>query len=224
MSQIAIIPARAGSKGLPGKNVRELNGKPLIAYTIQAAIESSVFDDILVTSDDPKVLDCAKELNVRAIERPRELSTDEVSLVPVVEHAFKTVKQDFDGFALLQPTSPLRNALHIQEAFRLFATGEYKSVVSVCKIDHPPQKALLMDGTELSPLTNWDDLYKNRQDLKPAYRQNGALWFVDRMTFQQNKRFVSAPVGAYEMCEQDSIDIDTLDDFIKIEKILSGKC
>lgn len=218
---IAIIPARAGSKGLPGKNVRLLAGLPLIAHTIKAAVESKVFSKVLVTSDDHQALKVAESLGVIPITRPAELALDDTTMAAVVNHILSLdVAIDASAFALLQPTSPLRNAQHIKECAKVFSFKDYRSVVSVCLLEHPPQKSLIIQGGGLQPLTSWSHLNQNRQSLEPAYRQNGAMWFVKCAAFLKEQRFVIAPAGAYVMDEDASIDIDTMRDFDRTEQIL----
>lgn len=223
-SIIAIVPARAGSKGLPGKNTRPLAGRPLVEHTIVAALESGVFARVLVTSDDPEVLQIAGCHDVVPIVRPKELTADDTPMAPVVEHLLALEEAGTaETFALLQPTSPLRQARHIQECAALLQSGAYSSAVGVCQLEHPPQKALTIEEGHLSPLFSWEALNQNRQDITPAYRQNGSMWFLKREAFLETKRFVVSPAVAYVMGEGDSIDIDTEEDFARAEKILAQR-
>jgi len=228
MSLIAIIPARAGSKGVPGKNTRLLAGRPLVAYTIDAALTSNCFAAVYVTSDDPIVLNLAIAQGAQAIQRPTELADDHSSMNAVIRHVLDHLSAGGhvmgDAFALLQPTSPLRSAQHLKEAAALFAKGDCQSVVGVCRNEHPPQKSLAIGKNgHLSPLWTWESLHANRQDLGESYRQNGALWLLRWEAFQATGRFVVDPALPYVMNAADSVDIDSLDDFEAAEAILRGQ-
>jgi len=221
MSLIAIIPARAGSKGLPKKNIKLLAGRPLVAHTITAAMKSNVFDKVLVTSDDVEVLQIASDLGACSIHRPQELAGDDVTMALVVRHVLGLCEaSEAKAFALLQPTSPLRTAEHIKECAGLFMAGNYSSAVSVCSLDHPPQKAMLIENSHLLPLVSWKMLNQNRQQLNLTYRQNGAMWFVNLEKFMSEDRFVIDPAMPFIMDDVNSIDIDNANDFAVAEKLL----
>lgn len=224
LSVLAIIPARGGSKGLPGKNIRLLNGLPMIAHTIIAALESDVFSQIVVTSDDPEILSISIGYGAETIKRPPELAGDHVEMSLVVNHVLehKTISNGVDSFALLQPTSPLRNAKHIIECAQIFSNGSFNTAVGVCELEHPPQKSLIMKNGVLVPLTSWDHLNQNRQSLDKSFRQNGSMWFVNRKEYIAAQRFMIAPVFGYLMSQDESIDIDTLEDFQQADNLSKG--
>ncbi|ELV2779730.1 acylneuraminate cytidylyltransferase family protein, partial [Enterobacter cloacae] len=150
--KIALIPARGGSKRLPDKNIKLLNGKPLIAWTIIAARESGLFDDIIVSTDSENIASLAKKFgaNVPFI-RPQNLSDDTATTAEVVRHAVDFIQQaekvSIDIICLLQPTSPLRTATHIKEAFNLYKEKKAKSVISVCKVEHSLQLCNQLSNT-----------------------------------------------------------------------------
>lgn len=223
MQRIAIIPARGGSKGLPGKNVKSLAGKPLVQHTIEAALQSGVFDGVFVTSDDDSVLKIADALGAICISRPQHLARDDTPMTPVVEHVLGLDQAaSVCNFALMQPTSPLRNARHVLECASLFVPGAVSSVVSVCLSEHPPQKTLAIKDGLAVPLFSWGALNQNRQTLTPAYRQNGAIWIVDSKRFLTERRFVIPPAVPYIMDVTDSYDIDTLEEFECVEQRMSN--
>lgn len=227
MSVVAIIPARAGSKGVAGKNTRLLKGRPLIAHTIDAALHSGCFAGIYVTSDDDRVLALAEKMGVTPIRRPAHLAHDTAEMADVVRHVAACGAVAIGGaagaeaFVLLQPTSPLRTAAHIQACVELFRSRACASVVSVCALPHPAQKALLLEHGVLTPACGWENLGRNRQELAPSYRQNGAVWVVRWDAFLQRGNFVIPPAAAYEMSERDSLDIDCEADFAVAETALA---
>ena len=138
MKYLAIIPARGGSKRLPNKNILDLNGKPLIAWSIEAAKKSQKIDDIIVTSDSEKILDIAKQYNVKIIKRPDFLASDTATTFDAIKHAIETLDDKYEYIVLLQPTSPLRNEKHINESIELLEKKNADAVISVCEMEHPP--------------------------------------------------------------------------------------
>lgn len=221
MKLIAIIPARAGSKGLPGKNLRELAGKPLVAHAIDAARDSQRFEAIYVSSDSPDVLSLAETRGVRAIERPTELASDTATMADVIRELYLSLTRDRqtvgEAFALLQPTSPLRSARHVRECVNRFAASEFNSAVSICAVEGAPQKSLVLRDGAVEPLFGWDALHANRQALEPAYRQNGAIWITRWDAFHRDGRFIVPPAMPYVMEEADSTDIDNESDLAAAE-------
>jgi len=226
-STIAIIPARAASKGLPGKNMLMLAGKPLVSQTIDAALTSGRFADVYVTSNDEAVLAFAQRSGGTPITRPESLAGDATSMVDVVLHVYRGLavegRATGTAFALLQPTSPLRTAGHIGHCVDVFASGSWSSAVSVCAVDYPPQKTLVNRDGAIEPMFDSQSLCANRQSLEPAYRQNGVIWVVDWLAFRTRKSFVVAPAMPYIMDPLESIDIDTIDDFRRAERVLLGR-
>jgi CMP-N-acetylneuraminic acid synthetase len=224
---IAIIPARAGSKRLPGKNRLLLAGKPLIEWTIQAALDSGCFDRILVTTDDLEIIDLAKKMGVWVpFVRPAELSSDTVSSYDVVAHALTYVAATgkvYRSFCLLQGTSPLRTAADIQAAILLYNVNSADAVNSVCEMDHSP----LWSNTLPSDLSMNDFIdpevnKKRSQDLPIYYRQNGAIYICDIGRFLVEKDFLFRSNSfAYIMAKDHSVDIDDYLDLLTAETLLS---
>ncbi len=176
-SFLAIIPARGGSKRLPRKNVLDLAGKPLIAWTIDAAKSSKYIDSIVVTSDDAEILQVAKDLSVDTIKRPVELASDTATTFDAIEHTIQQVHGKYDFVILLQPTSPLRTAKHIDEAIELLAHRNTDAVISVCETDHSPlwSNTISKDGSLEGFIS--EDIKNNRgQDLPFYFRLNGAIY------------------------------------------------
>lgn len=215
---LAVIPARGGSKGVPGKNIKELAGKPLIAYTIKAAIESKIFEKVIVSTDDEKIAQISMEYGADIpFMRPCEISGDSISSDDVILHAISFYQQqgiEYKEVCKLQPTSPLRNGKHLREAYQLFQEKEADFLVSVCECEHSPLWAGVI-GEDL----RLDDFIPEkvkracRQDLPTYYRLNGAIYMAKTASFCHNKNFLGKNSVAYIMKQEDSIDIDSELDF-----------
>lgn len=225
---LAVIPARGGSKRLPRKNVLDLAGKPLIAWTIGAANNSKHIDHFVVSTDDQEISDVSKRYGAEVLTRPDELATDRASSVDVVLHAIETQTQSYDYVILLQPTSPLRTAQHIDEAIELFFEKNANSVISVCETDHSPLWAntLPKDGN-MGSFIREEVKGKRSQDLPIFFQLNGAIYIVNSTEFKQSKSFIQANNSyAYIMSKKDSVDIDTDLDFefvsLLINKVNKG--
>ncbi|MCT4605053.1 MAG: acylneuraminate cytidylyltransferase family protein [Marinisporobacter sp.] len=220
---LAIIPARGGSKGLPGKNIKLLGHKPLIAYTIEATQRSKYIKRMIVSTDDLKIAEISKEYGAEVpFIRPAELSNDYTNTVDVVIHALNDLKEK-EGYipklvVLLQPTSPLRNHIHIDEAIEKFLESTADSVISVCEFEHSPYWATKIVDNRLIKLM--DEKNKRRQDYEKIYRYNGAIYIIAAKDLLENKSFFDE-VAPYIMDNEDSIDIDTLFDFKMAEMILN---
>ncbi len=217
---VAIITARGGSKGLPRKNILDLNGKPLIAHTIDAAINSKVFEKVIVTTDDKEIKDVSLQYGAEVIDRPKELATDTASSLDVIEHALLELQNKgevYSHFILLQPTSPLRNATHIQEAWKKYSEEEASSLISVVEVEHSPFKMLIEKDGKIEPLTQWEDLTKPRQQLPNAFLPNGAIYISEVKIFVNTKNLFKEPLSVYKMNQYDSIDIDTQYDLSQAE-------
>lgn len=221
---LAVIPARGGSKGVPHKNIRDLDGKPLIAYTIEAAIKSKVFDKIVVSTDSSEIAEIAQRYGAEVpFIRPKDLSGDFSSSDDVVLHAidyFKRKGKEFEYVCKLQPTSPLRNETHIMEAYQLLKDSNSNFVVSVCECEHSP----LWTGTldEKKSLNRFINEYVKgacRQKLPKYYRLNGAIYMGKTEAFEDNKSFFGKNGTAFIMNQEESIDIDNYFDF-EIAKLL----
>ncbi|WP_051604705.1 cytidylyltransferase domain-containing protein, partial [Helicobacter rodentium] len=218
---LAIIPARGGSKGIPKKNIASLSGKPLIIYTIEAALNSKIFSDIIVTTDSDEIAELVSKQGISTLKRPHELATDTASSIDVIDHVLKEIPKDkYDCFALLQPTSPLRNAMHIQEAWELYKKNNATTLVSVVSVSDCPQKMLAKNADNVYPITSYDDLVKPRQQLDKAYIPNGAIYICNIHNFLKTKFLFENKLVLFEMNERDSIDIDTPKDLECAENIL----
>lgn len=225
MKNIAIIPARSGSKGLKDKNIKLLNGKPLIAHSIEAAKESGMFDIVHVSTDSEKYAAIAREYcaDVHFL-RSEQNSSDTASSWDAVEEVlerYKSEGKEFDTFMLLQPTSPLRSAQDIKGAYEEFVNRGAKSVVSVCETDHSPiQCNTLPDNMSMVGFESDEVKNKRRQDLPTYYRFNGAIYLCDVKQFMASHDIYDEDCYAYIMDKRRSVDIDDDCDFLIAESIM----
>ena len=207
---IAIVPARGGSQGVLRKNVRPAGGKPLIAWTIEAAKSSASVKRIIVTTDDLEIADLAKQYGAEVpFLRPADLATDTATSVNVVAHALHKLGFDEESdapFILLQPTSPLRTSGDIDAAAALLEEAE--AVVSVTVVSHPPQWLRTIDTNRcLQPWLSGE--VQRRQDSGALYELNGAIYITRAGRFLRELSFSPAVTAAYVMPKERSLDIDT---------------
>lgn len=222
---LAVIPARGGSKGVPHKNIRDLAGKPLIAYTIEAALESNIFERVIVSTDSKEIAEISKNYGAEVpFIRPDDISGDLISSDDVILHAldyFKRNGEEFDYVCKLQPTSPLRTTEHIREAYKLLKEREADFVVSVCECEHSPLwSGVLGEDRSLDNFIKEDVKRACRQELPIYYRLNGAIYMGKTDAFYSNRSFIGKNGFAYVMRQEDSVDIDSLIDFDIAEVIL----
>jgi CMP-N,N'-diacetyllegionaminic acid synthase len=223
---VAIIPARGGSKGIPHKNTALLNGRPLIDYTIQAALGSRNIGGTYVTSDSEAILEMARRLGAGAIKRPDELATDTASSESVVKHAIShmrsVMKVDPHIIVLLQPTSPLRNSEDIDLAFAAFFRSRANALISGMEPKLHPLKQMIIaqDGTLKTLTEDRTAPSKARQLLPRAFQPNGAIYIIETEVFLRTGLFVTDKTVPYYMDESKSIDIDTPEDLDKAERCL----
>lgn len=225
MKNLAIIPARSGSKGLKDKNIKLLNGKPLMAYTIEAAIQSKMFDEVMVSTDSEEYADIAKKYGAKVpFMRSSELSNDTASSWDVVRDIldkYKEAGKEFDTIALLQPTSPLRTAKDIVEGYTIMNDKSANSVIGVCEVDHSPlwMNILPVDNS-MHDFINPHILELPRQKLEKYYRINGALYIIRTDFLLNNKNIYNEKSYALIFDKEKSIDIDDEYDFIVTETII----
>ena len=214
---LAIIPARGGSKRLPGKNLLPLRDKPLIAWSIAAALDSELFDRVIVSTDDEKIASVARACGAEVpFLRPAELATDLSAPTDAAIDVLNRLNDDFDSLTWLQPTSPLRSADDIQRAHTIFENRRADAVISVCLCEHSPlwSGTIESDGN-MRPFLQNKNLNKVSQQLPPYYRVNGALYIVRTTAFREQRSFYiqGDRTFSYEMPAAVSIDIDTQFDF-----------
>ncbi|WP_424686296.1 MAG: cytidylyltransferase domain-containing protein [Halarcobacter ebronensis] len=219
---LAIIPARGCSKGLPRKNIIDLAGKPLIAWTIEASLGSKYIINTIVSSDSDEILDVAKNYNSDILKRPDELATDISSSEVVVKHVLESIEEKFDYVALLQPTSPLRDTNDIDNAFEKLFSSEANALISVCEYDNKILKAFKENKFGyIEGISNNKYPFMRRQDLPKTYISNGAIYIIKVEEFLKNESFFTDKTISYEMNLEKSLDIDTLKDLEKVEKSIN---
>ncbi|USD32712.1 MULTISPECIES: acylneuraminate cytidylyltransferase family protein [Vibrio] len=229
MKILAIVPARGGSKRLPGKNIKCLHGKPLIQWAIESASDIEEISRVIVSTDSPEIAKIASQSGGEVpFMRPKELASDTSSSTDVVKHALKFYERQgeyFDYVLLLQPTSPIRNAEHVTEAIKLLQLKEADAVVSVCKSEHSPLWTnTLPDDLSMDQFIT-DDIKNTRsQDLPSFYRLNGAIYLSNvKRFYEESTMLLSSNIYAYKMDNECSVDIDHELDFLVAEAILKYK-
>ena len=225
---LAVIPARGGSKGVPRKNIRDLCGKPVVAWTIETALAAG--EDlyrVIVSTDDPEIAVAAHAFGAEApFMRPAELATDEAPGLPVIQHAVKFVEEEedvpVDWVLILQPTAPFRNADDIAESLRLAREGGCDSVISVTRVlaEHPILMKKIEDN-RLLPYCIEEKEGTRRQDYDPpAYIRNGAIYLTRRDVLMENNSIWGEVIRPYVMPEERSYDIDSERDFRLVELVM----
>ena len=206
---LAIIPARGGSKRLPRKNIVDLCGKPLIAWSIESGLKSKYIDKVVVSSDDEEILSIASKFKLDIIKRPDSLASDTATSFDAIKHVL-SISKHYDYVLLLQPTSPLRNNTHIDKAIELLGQKNADAIISVCEMDHSPlwSNTLQEDGA-LDTFLRDDVLDKRSQELEKYYRVNGAIYIckLDKL-LKEEGFFLKDNIYAYIMNRASSVDID----------------
>ncbi|HRZ42986.1 MAG TPA: acylneuraminate cytidylyltransferase family protein [Bacteroidales bacterium] len=218
MKHLAIITARSGSRGLPGKNIRLLNGHPMLAWSIAAALKSGLYDRVIVSTDDEAYADIAQQYRAEVPWlRNASLSGDDATSTDVIVDLLENLTNHgevYDYFTLLQPTSPLRTAEDLKGAWRMMQEKKASAVVGVSACDHPPQWAgLLPEDLSMEAFVN--PLFNRpRQQLQPYYRINGAVYMSSVEAFIREKGFLHSGTYALVMPKERSVDIDDESDFL----------
>ena len=227
MNIIAVIPARGGSKGIPGKNIKLLGGKPLIQYTIDAARRVFKDNEIIVSTDDEYIKQCVENggLTVPFI-RPAHLATDTAStyevLLNVVAH-YESIYGPMDVLVLLQPTSPFRTSEHIQQALSLFNEQKHiDMVVSVCKSKLNPYYNLFEENKDGYLTVSKKGNFTRRQDCPKVWEYNGAIYVIRITSLKKSNLGQFKNIKKYEMSEEASLDLDTPLDWLVAEALIRG--
>ncbi len=226
---LAVILARGGSKRIPGKNKRLLNGKPLIAYTFESATSSDCFDKIVLSTDDESIAGIAEEYNIEVDSRPEELAGDETRAVEVIYEFLTRTKaeQSYRYIAMLLPTCPFRTSEDIQNAVNHYKViaDDARPLVSVVAYDFPPQLALRSTNGGLGQMVD-ADAYVNStrsQSIEPLYHPNGAIYLASIDTYLKEKTFFQEEMAIYVMPPERSLDIDYEYQFLLAEQLMNTK-
>lgn len=220
-SVLAVIPARGGSKGLPGKNLRRLRDKPLINWTIEAALEATCVTRTIVSTDDDEIAQVARDAGAEVpFMRPKEYATDTSTTVDVVAHAISECP-GYDIVLVLQPTSPLRTSADIDAAFSAMCVAGASSCISVREVNDSPWLMFRRDSSgTLERLLECPKGGLRRQDLPTVFAVNGAIYFVSTEAFLRTHQLFLPDTFGFVMPAERSFDIDTLSDFEQVERLL----
>lgn len=222
MKRLAIIPARSGSKGLKDKNIINLCGKPLMAYSIEAALQTDLFDKVIASTDSEHYADIARQWGADVMMRGEAQSNDMATTYDVLVDLLARLDEEYDYFTLLQPTSPLRNATHVKEAVELFESrmDQFDFLVSMKESEHA--KVLVNPIDEDGSLKYFDTDFSNyrRQGYK-EYSPNGAIFMAKPAAYLECGHFFGAKSLAYIMNAEDSVDIDSALDLMVARAVLN---
>jgi N-acylneuraminate cytidylyltransferase len=224
MNILYVIPARGGSKGIPDKNIKQLNGRPLIYYSLDLALQLDSGDNICVSTDSHKIKNFVEDygINVPFI-RPEKLATDKSSTYDVILHALDYYENDnifYDLVVLLQPTSPFRKSYHVKEAMNKYSR-ELDMVVSVKKTKANPYYVLFEENDEGYLVKSKERNFNRRQDCPNVWELNGAIYIMNVKSLRKNPPYLFKKVKKYVMNEEHSVDIDTELDFKFAEFLMS---
>lgn len=212
MRTLGLIPARGGSKGVPRKNVRPLGGKPLIAWTIEAALASGVIDRVVVSTDDEEIAGVGAAWGAEIpFMRPSRLAGDEAPGIEVVRHALEQLS-GFDTLVLLQPTSPLRTAADVTAAVRLHEASQRRNCIAMTEADDSPYWSYYLGDGVLRPVIS-HEVPLRRQDLPHVVTVNGAIYVANAVRLAAQGSFLQPDMVPYLMPRERSVDIDTEFDF-----------
>lgn len=217
MKILGIIPARGGSKGIPKKNIKLLNGKPLIAYTIEAALTSNLYR-VIVSTDCEEISNISKEYGAEVMMRPSHLAEDKTPTLPVLQDVILKLNEKFDAVMTLQPTSPLRTLEDINKSIEIFSSDkEADSLVSVVEVPHSymPEKLMSLNGKYLTG----NSQVKRRQEVSTIYARNGAAIYITK-TEKLSEYIFGGKILPYFMSKIKSFDIDDIEDWKIVERLI----
>jgi CMP-N,N'-diacetyllegionaminic acid synthase len=216
---LGLIPARGGSKGIPRKNLAPVAGKPLLAWTIEAALGASSLAAVAVSTEDAEIAAVARALGADVLERPASLAADDTPMLEVVVHALDELP-GYDAVCLLQPTSPLRRSTHVDEAVRLFGEAQVDAVVSVTETPHQflPDSLMRLEAGRLVALRPGSPTL--RQDKAVLYARNGPAILVARVAGLAGRGLYGGVVAPYVMELLESLDVDDAADLTLVRLLL----
>ena len=227
MKWISIIPMRAGSKGLPNKNVRSILGKPLYRYSVDTALSAGT-ECIYISTNIAQVLSAPKEAKIKVLKRPDELCTDEAKMSAVILNLLNSRQgieiDDNRIIVLMQPTSPLRSKTDLLSALEQFSISDNVDLLmAVTETKNTSLKYGIVDNGRFRHISTPEFCFENRQNLPKLYRPNGAFYIFKAGWYRTNKTLATISTVAYEMPNNRSLDIDSLDDVERVEEILKSE-
>jgi pseudaminic acid cytidylyltransferase len=216
MKKLAVIPARGGSKRIPRKNIRPFLGKPVISYSIDAALKADLFDEVIVSTDDSEIASIAKTCGAQVPFLRSATTADDYSAISdvlgEVLDQYELLEKRFDTLCVIYPAAPFVTAERIKEGFDLLWRGHHEAVFYVVKFGYPIQRALTREGGTLSFL-HPEYINKRSQDLPTAYHDGGQLFWITRQSFLRKRSVFVDNIGAIELPEREVQDIDTEEDW-----------
>ncbi len=226
MKILGIIPARGGSKGVPRKNIKQLNGKPLIQYTSDIALASKNISKLIVSTDDDEIREVSLSLGINVpFKRPKDLALDKTPTLPVIIHAIeylKSIGEEFDAVCLLQVTSPFRTVEFLDNAIETFINKDTDSLISVQKVPHEFNPHWVFQSNEkgiLEIATGEKEIISRRQDLPDTYHRDGSIYITKVDVLLNKKSLYGESVSFIETPKKYYVNIDTLEDWNKAEKL-----
>jgi CMP-N,N'-diacetyllegionaminic acid synthase len=230
MRILGIIPARGGSKGIPGKNIKLLNGKPLLQYTSEIALESQYLTAVILSSDDTQIIAVAKSFGIQVpFLRPEELAQDQTSTLDVIIHALQWFEKQsifFDAVCVLQVTSPFRTVAFLDKAIVKFIESGCDSLVSVQKVPHeynPHWTFEVNPEGNLKIATGEDQIISRRQELPIAYHRDGSIYITKTEVLLEQRSLYGKSTSFIESSPEFYVNIDTLADWKKAEQMIKNK-
>jgi N-acylneuraminate cytidylyltransferase len=218
---IAIIPARGGSKRIPRKNIKEFLGKPIIAYSIQAALESNLFDEVIVSTEDKEIAEIAKSFGASVpFLRSAENSDDYATFSDVlleVSHQLKTAGVDFENICLILSTAPFVTSSKLIDSFKIFDTERFDSLYPVLEFSYPIQRSLVRNEKGLIQMAQPEHLRTRSQDLEKHYHDAGQFYWIKQNALEKEKSLMTTNTGMIELSQLEVHDIDTPDDWANAE-------
>jgi CMP-N-acetylneuraminic acid synthetase len=220
MKILGVIPARGGSKGVPRKNIKELNGKPLIQYTADVALESELIDTLVLSSDDNEIIEVAKKIGIDVpFVRPNDLAQDKSPTFPVIIHAleyYKSIGIEFDAVCLLQVTSPFRSVDFLNKAINKFIDQDTDSLVSVQEVPHEYNPHWVFkpnDNEELKLVTGEKEIISRRQNLPKTYHRDGSIYITKTSVLLNQNSLYGNKIAYIESPKEWYVNIDTMKDW-----------
>lgn len=230
MRILGLIPARGGSKGVPGKNIKLLGGKPLLQYTSEVALQSKYLSKVVLSSDDEAIIKIAKEIGIEVpFKRPSNLAKDSSPTLPVIKHVldyYRSIGEEFDAVCLLQATSPFRNVAFLDEAIQKFIYKDTDSLISVQEVPHeynPHWTFELNEQEGLKIATGENEIISRRQELPKAYHRDGSIYITKTKVIERENSMYGRSISYIESPKFFHVNIDTQEDWKKAEIILREK-
>lgn len=228
MQVLGLIPARGGSKGIPGKNIKKLGGKELIRYTIEAALAAEGLTELIVSTEDPAIAEISRKAGAQVpFLRPQELASDTSPTIDTVLHAleyFQEQGQIFDAVCLLQPTTPFRTSSQIEQALERYRSTGADSLISVKEVPHQFNPYWIFEAREgtdyLQPAKSGRPVITRRQELPPAYYRDGSIYITSRQVIQAQRTFYGQKLTYCILSRGPHVNLDTMDDWQEAERII----